>query len=1019
MLFKVLLLVGFALSVAPAAHAQAAIAGTVADVSGGVLPGVTVEVSSDALIEKSRTTVTDRNGRYRIEDLPSGRYTISFGRDGMRRYERSGIDLTGSFTATVDATLSLGSLSDTISVRAESPLIDVRTAKREVTLTGDIVRTLPTIRSYNALLVLIPGIVTNASDTVTGTATTSFPIHGGRANEGRLLVDGLNVGSPPSGNSATSYVIDAGNAREVTFVTSGGLGESETGGVVMNVVSKSGGNTYRGSLSASGTGSRLQSSNLTPELESQGVTAATPLSNVYDVWATFGGALDKDRAWFFVSGHTGGFKRDVTSVFYNQNAGDASKWLYSPDLNRPEYSDRTFENASARLTWQMTARNKITGFWDAQSLCRSCTGATPGLSEPQRISPEAVGVLGRRLDVAQATWSSPINRRWFLDAGFGATYFGVGNFEREPNPTRSLIRVAEQCASGCASNGNVPGLVYRSQDFSIAHTGSYLWRASVSFVSGAHSFKAGYQHALMTDDRTWFTNDHNLTYRFNNGVPNQLTQSISPWVNNTRVGWDGLFVQDQWTRDRLTLQGAVRFDRAGSWFPAQQEGPSRFLSTPILIPETRGVDSYNDVTVRIGAAYDPFGDGKTAIRATLGKYLEGAGALGNYANTNPSLRMPQTTPTFGTAGVTRAWTDANQNREPDCDLSNPAAQDLRPSGGDVCGVMSNTSFGTNVLTNDFDPAILHGWGVRPSDWNVSVSLQQQIAPRVSVDVAYFRRSYQGFFVADNLAVQSSDLTPFSIVAPQDPRLPGGGAYVVSGLFDVIPEKAGQVSNLVADAGRYGTWKQYFNGVDVNLNIRDFKRLTLIGGLSTGQTVADNCEVRAALPELATTTTGTSAFGAGLATSAVTPVSPYCHAAYGFLTQSRGLVTYFIPKIEVQVAATFQSRPGPMLAANYAATNADVAPSLGRNLSGGAANVTVNLIESGAMYGDRINQLDLRIARPFSYKRTRTMVSVDLYNALNSSAALAYNNTFVPNGPWLQPQTILTPRFVRLSAEIDF
>ena len=1016
---RVFFLLLYALSVASAAHAQAAIAGTVVDVSGGVLPGVTVEVTSDALIEKSRPGLTNGSGRYRIEDLPPGRYTITFRRDGWSRYERAGVDLTGSFTAIVDATLALGSLSDTVSVRADSPLIDVRTAKREVTLTGDLVKTLPTVRSYNALLVLMPGIVTNASDTVTGTATTSFPIHGGRTNEGRMQVDGLNVGSPPSGNSATSYVIDAGNAREVSFVTSGALGESETGGVVMNIVSKSGGNTYRGSFLASGMGSRMQSSNLTPELEAQGVTAATPLSNVYDAWVTFGGAIEKDRAWFFVNGHTGGFKREVTSVFYNHNAGDASKWLYSPDLARPEYSDRTFENASGRVTWQVTPRNKVTGFWDAQSLCRSCTGSTPGLSEPQRISPEAVGVLGRRLDVAQATWSSPINHRWLLDAGFGATYFGVGNFEREPNPTRSLIRVAEQCASGCAANGNIAGLVYRSQDFSIAYTGSYLWRASVSFVSGSHSLKAGYQHALMTDDRTWFTNDRNLTYRFNNGVPNQLTQSISPWVNNTRVGWDGLFVQDQWTRHRLTLQGAARFDRASSWFPAQPEGPSRFLPAPILIPETRGVDSYNDVTLRIGAAYDAFGNGKTAIRATLGKYLEGAGANGNYANANPSLRMPQTTPTLGTAGVTRAWDDANQNREPDCDLSNPAAQDLRPTGGDMCGVMSNTSFGRNVLTNDFDPAVLRGWGVRPSDWNVSLSLQQQIAPRVSVDVAYFRRSYHGFFVADNLAVQSSDLTPFSIVAPQDPRLPDGGGYVVSGLLDVVPEKAGQVSNLVADAGRYGTWEQYFNGVDVTLNVRDVKHLTFIGGISTGQTVADNCAVRAALPELATTTTGTSTFGAGLATSAVTPASPYCRAAYGFLTQGRGLIAYVIPKADVQVAATFQSKPGPMLAANYAATNADVAPSLGRNLSGGAANVTINLIEPGALYGDRINQLDLRIARPFSFKRTRTKVSVDLYNVLNSSAALAYNNTFVPNGPWLQPQTILTPRFVRLSAEIDF
>ena len=126
-----------------------------------------------------------------------------------------------------------------------------------------------------------------------------------------------------------------------------------------------------------------------------------------------------------------------------------------------------------------------------------------------------------------------------VEAGFGGTYFGVGNFERSPNPTRDLIRVAEQCASGCAANGSIPGLVYRSQDFSVAYTGSYLWKGSVSYVTGTHSLKVGYQHTLMTDDRTWFTNNQNLTYRVNNGVPNQLTQSISPWVNNARAAWDG------------------------------------------------------------------------------------------------------------------------------------------------------------------------------------------------------------------------------------------------------------------------------------------------------------------------------------------------------------------------------------------------------------------------------------------------------------------------------------------------
>ena len=997
--------------------AQPAVSGSVRDPSGGPLPGVAVEARSPALIERLRTAVSDSAGRYRIQDLRPGTYELRFTLAGWKPYLREGVELTGSITAVVDASLAIGALTESVTVRGAVPVVDVHSARHELTLPGDVVRSIPTARSYNALVGLIPGVNTSANDTVTGTASVSFPMHGGRTNESRLSLDGLTIGSPPSGNSATSYVIDVGQAQEVAFTTMGGLGESETAGLIMNIVPKSGGNTTSGSFFASGTSEDLQSNNVTPELAARGVTTATPLTKVYDVSGTAGGPIRLDRLWYFANAHTGGSTRRSANVFYNLNAENPAAWLYAPDRGRPEYSDRTFENAGGRVTWQLARRHKLSGFWDSQSLCRACTGATPGLAEPARVSPEAVGVLGRRLDVTQATWSSPFSDRLLFEAGYGGTYFGVGNFERDPNPTRDLVRVAEQCASGCAANGGIPGLVYRSQDFSVAHTGSYLWKGSASYVTGAHSLKIGYQHTFMTDDRTWMTNTQNLTYRVDNGEPNQLTQSISPWVNDARAAWDAVFVQEQWAYRRLTLQGAVRFDRARSWFPAQREGPSRFLPVPIVIPETHGVNSYKDVTPRIGAAYDLRGSGRTAIKMSLGKYLEGAGVSGIYANSNPSLRMPQTTPAFGTAGVTRAWTDANHNFVPDCDLSNPVAQDVRSSGGDFCGVLSNTNFGRNLLTNNFDPAVLGGWGVRSSDWDLGVSAQQQIGSHASLSVTYIRRWYQRFAVVDNLALQPADLTPFSIVAPQDPRLPGGGGYVVSGLYDVVPGKAGQVDNLVTDASAYGTWSQYFNGVDVTMNGR-IGSLFVSGGTSTGQTVADNCRVRARLPELATNTTGTSAFGAGLASSVVSATSPYCHVAFGVLTQVRGLSSYVVPKVELQVAAALQSRPGAMLAANYAAPNSVVAPSLGRNLSGNAANVTVNLVAPGAMYGDRVTTLDLRLGKNVRWGRSSTKLALDVYNLLNSSAVLTYNPAFVPGGSWLQPVTILTPRFFKISVEID-
>ena len=290
-------------------------------------------------------------------------------------------------------------------------------------------------------------------------------------------------------------------------------------------------------------------------------------------------------------------------------------------------------------------------------------------------------------------------------------------------------------------------------------------------------------------------------------------------------------------------------------------------------------------------------------------------------------------------------------------------------------------------------------------------------------MAYSRRWCHGFTLTDNLVVQASDYTPFSITAPLDPRLPGGGGYTISGLYDVAPSRFGQINNLITDSGKYGNWYQYFNGLDVTLNVRTRAGWTFQGGTSTGQTVADNCEVSANLPELNVN------IGAGLVTSAVrattlnnsatNPVSPYCHVGYGMKTQLRGLSAYTIPKIDVQFSGVFQSKVGALLGANYAVPSAVVAQSIGRPPAGNLPNVTVNLVAPGSMYGDRLNQLDFRIAKILRYGRTRTMIGVDLYNAMNSSAVLTYNNTFVPGGTWLQPVTVLTGRLTKISAELTF
>jgi len=314
--------------------------------------------------------------------------------------------------------------------------------------------------------------------------------------------------------------------------------------------------------------------------------------------------------------------------------------------------------------------------------------------------------------------------------------------------------------------------------------------------------------------------------------------------------------------------------------------------------------------------------------------------------------------------------------------------------------MASTAFGGVRPGATYDSFLQRGWGKRNYNWEFSAGVQQQLVPRVALDVSYFRNWYGNFTVTDDLSVAASDFDRFQITAPTDPRLPGGGGQVISGLYNLNPAKFGVPSNnFVTLSSKYGKQTQMWQGVDVTLNARPAQGVLLQGGTSTGRQVTDNCEILAKLPE-------------------ISPVGgPYCRQVPNFLTQLKLVGSYTIPVVDVSVSAAFQSIPGPVVAANYNAPNAAVAPSLGRPLSGNAANVTVNLVAPGTLYGDRLNQLDLRFSKIIRYGRVRTRFNADVYNALNSNAVLTQNNSF--GSAWQLPNVILLARFAKLGVQFDF
>ena len=1007
------------------AFAQSSISGIVKDTTGAVLPGVTVEASSDVLIEKVRSSVTDAGGLYRIVDLRPGVYTVTFTLPGFSTFKRDGLEMASDFTATVNADLRVGSLEETITVTGESPIVDVQSARRQRTLDSELVQSLPTARGYAALAVLIPSMVVSGGGVANVQLSPGMVVfggRGGRGNEGRAQVDGLNTGASLNGGGVSGYRQDVENAQEVAITTAGGLGETEVGGPTINIVPRTGGNTFKSHAFFTGLTGGMQASNFTDELRAAGLRTPAKQNYIYDSSYSLGGPIIKDKLWFYGLAYYRGSENTVPGMFANKNAFDPTKWGYVADESRPAVAGgRGPLQPAIRFTYQATQRDKINVFWDEQ-ISNNSLGAGSATS-----APETAGRNHGWQRVQQVRWTSTATNRLLLEAGLGTYLSNWNTRERfaEDSPLsvdarRMLVAVTEQCGAtvardafgrggSCAENGGIANLVYRAQNqWNADWIGAHTWNAAASFITGANALKVGYQGAHHEDNRAGQSQTPKLQYRFNNGIPNQLTQNLLPWRSLSRVRYSAFYVQDQLTRGRLTLSGALRYDHSWSYYPAQQIGPSTWLPSATSFPETKGVLGYNDLTPRVGVAYDVFGTGKTAVKFNMGKYLEAAvNGNGNYSQLLPSSRVVTT--------ATRAWTDANGNYTPDCDLLSRSTQpqDLRSSGGDFCGALNNTAFGTEQIVLSYDPAILQGWGARPSDWQIGATVQQEILPRVSLEVGYTRRWLNNFTVTDNLLTAPADYDKFSVTAPSDPRLPGGGGYTVSGLYNVNPSKATVSNDLRTYAPKYGTISQMYNGVDINLNARMANGVQLQAGTSTGQRVTDYCDVRSKLPEQA------GGFSTGSEVAAYSPVNPYCHVAPGNTTRLTGAGTYTVPKVDVLVAATFQSSPGEPLAANYVVTSAAAAISLGRPLANSAPNVTVNLLAPGEKFHPRVNQLDFRVGKILRFGSQRANISLDLFNALNKDTVLTYNQNFVPGGAWLVPTTVLTARTAKITVQLDF
>jgi hypothetical protein len=959
------LFVGAIVLMAPlAARAQGSIAGSVKDPSGAVLPGVTVEASSEALIEKVRTAVTDTAGNYRIVDLPPGTYAVTFTLTGFKTSRREGILIQGTFAAPVSEQLQVGTLEETITVSG-TPTVDVSNNTAQFVVNRDILDSIPTTnRNTPSRALLLPG--TQVTTFVLGQFTMS--VRGSASGDTQIAIDGMRVNNLCGSGQYSGFYMNDAAIEEVTYTTGAESAEVQTGGLRINSTPKDGGNTFSGTFFAYGAGGGLQADNRTDAMKSG--PAAIPQQEIAYTWQvnpSFGGPIMKNKLWFYFTYKYEDFKNYVASSQF----ADGSRAFRQSQGN---YS------AVSRLTWQASSRDKIRFYLDRQFNGEDYNGFNTLPTTTPEASTDAFG-LGW---VPQVKWTQTTTNKLLLEAGL--SYYTQG-YEQSCRPevgSRDLPRLEQTTNFLSAACGyTIPSYTSETQ--------SYSGGASASYITGSHAIKGGLTTQWGTNSRTFTANSEINTLVFNNGLLNAPQSATNPVpcialpcpiaavVQNgparaeQHLNTDlGIFVQDTWTMNRLTLNIGGRYD----WFNASIPPESSPTSTWIQardFAEIPNVPDWSDWSIRLAGAYDVFGTGKTALKANASKYIAAA-ASGYTQNFNPMTYSTQT----------RAWVDFDRNKS-----ILDAAGNIQFN--EVIGGTSN--FGQ--ITNRHDPNLERGY-----NWEYSASVQHELMERVSMNVGFYRRQFYNLDVIDNTNLATTDWSPFGITTPTDPRLPLSGQPIE--MFSLNANKVGVATDNLRTFSDIN--RTIYNGFELSANLRR-EKLLLFGGINTERRATTDCD--------GSTT--------ALTTARDNPNGlRFCDSTPPFRTTFKMSGAYQLPW-EVQLSGTFMAIPAGDIDANYDVTAAIA----GRPIIGSTAAATtirVNLIEPNTVFLDYQKKLDLRLARSFRVDRYRIQGFADIFNVLNAGTVVRVNETYGTNpttNQWLTPLALMEARYLRFGVQMSF
>ena len=937
----------FCLVVAPAAaFADSSIAGIVTDATGGVLPGVTVEATSPALIEQTRSVVSDANGAYRIVDLRPGAYKVTFTLPGFNTFVRDGIVLETDFTATINAQMKVGGVEETITVSGASPVVDVSSTMSRTVLSQEQIEALPTGRSYQSLSATIPALapagsgrfdVGGASQMWQGTVVA----YGSLANDTALEVDGMSVMTLLNQGSIAGVYHNQGAYQEMSYQVVAGTAESQTGGVRINMIPKEGGNRFNGDFLAMYSNENFRSENNDADLKARGLTVAPSLRGIYDFNGGIGGPIVKNRIWFFHSTRRWGAANYIANQFFDN--GD------------PAFDRSKLRAYTTRLTFQVNPKNKLSVMYDALPKYRDYFG-----SETGRATPDGTGNQDQFGYDEQAKWTSTLSSKVLIEAGFSKNFLGY-NLKYQPD----VARPSATNPFGDISKSD--NLIASKTTYNAATTEFYnpfvanQVMTSLSYVTGSHSVKVGMQWKYGWIKNT-VTQNGNMLQIYSNGTPLQVRVYNTPLQSRANLNADqGIYVQDSWRINKLTLSPGIRWERFNAEVAEQTAPAGRFVGARHF-DEIKNLPNFKNWVPRLGGAYDLFGDGKTGIKFSVGRYMQ-----------QDASSFPQTYNPMVQSTATLSWTDLNKDDIAEGDLGCL----YQTPGCEINFTQLSSSFGSRRNKNP--DANLK----RPFQMVYNAGVVQELRPGLGLAVNYFRREFHDISYTSSLSVPFSAYTPFQY---PDPR--NNGEFLT--VYNVSTAALGAPINELDTTSTSN--KTTYNGFDVTANARFRNGAIVSGGTSTGRTIQIACDV--------TDPNNTR----------------YCDQSQldiPLLTTAKVSGSYPL-KYGVRVSGVFQSTPGDAVATTYTVTAANFRTATG--VAMGQSSVNLRLNKPGERYLPRVNQLDMTLSKSFKLGNARVSPEISLFNMLNANPVLSESTAYPAVGT---PLRILDGRLLRFQAQIRF